>query len=226
MMLEVIKNPILFWVKKILLYSAFAFIAFVSLSFLIFQFPEVQTALIGRYLKGFSQVIGFPTVVERIDLRWYDRLEMKKVLIKDPEGNEMISVGSLIVNFGFLDLITNGKVNIEAADIDRAKVSLIKIPESDTSKNLNLNIFIKKINQKFSSGKDGQSSAKLNIGEIELDNSQFVYSEPEKDSVKNGFNYRHFHLDVTNGNINAFQVIGDTIQFDVRSLQVQDTKSK
>src|SRR5258707_3881489 len=152
MMLEVIKNPILFWVKKILLYSAFAFIAFVSLSFLIFQFPEVQTALIGRYLKGFSQVIGFPTVVERIDLRWYDRLEMKKVMIKDPEGNEMISVGSLILNFGFLDLLTNGKVNIEAADIDRAKVSVIKISE-DTSRNLNINIFIKKINEKFSSGK-------------------------------------------------------------------------
>src|SRR5258706_580668 len=176
MRLQVIKNRILFWVKKILLYSAFAFIAFVSLSFLIFQFPEVQTALIGRFLKGFSQVVGFPTSVERMDLRWYDRLEMKKVLIKDPEHNEMISVGSLIVNFGFLDLLTNGKVNIEAADIDLATVSLIKIAESDTSKNLNINIFIKKINEKFSSGKGGPSSSKLNIGEVELDHSQFIYS--------------------------------------------------
>lgn len=216
----------MFWVKKILLYFTFFFIAFVSLSFLIFQFPEVQTALMGRYLKGFSQVVGFPTSVERMDLRWYDRLEMKKVLIKDPEHNEMISVRSLIVNFGFLELLTNGKVNIEAADIDQAKVSVIKITESDTSKNLNINIFIKKINEKFSSGKGGQSSAKLNIGEVELDHSQFIYSEPEKDSIQNGFNYRHFHLDVTNGDITAFQVIGDTIQFDLRSLQVQDRKTK
>lgn len=216
----------MFWVRKILLYSFFAIIAFTSLSFLIFQFPEVQTALIGRYLRGFSQVVGFPATVEKMDLRWYDRLEMKQVMIKDPERNEMITVERLTVNFAFMELLARGHVNIEAADIDLARVSLIKIAEGDTSRNLNINIFIKKINEKYSSGRGGQSSAKLNIAEIALNNSQFIYSEPEKDSVKNGFNYHHFHLDVTNGNINAFQVIGDTIQFDLKSLHVQDRKTK
>src|SRR5437879_1536795 len=163
MRLQVIKNRILFWSKKIFLYSIFTSIAFVSLSFLILQFPEVQTFLIGRYLKGFSQVVGFPATVEKMNLRWYDRLEMQQVLIKDPEGNSMISVKKLVVNFGFLELIANGKVNVDAADIDGAKVSLINITESDTSKNLNINIFIKKINEKFSSDGGGQSSAILNI---------------------------------------------------------------
>src|SRR5437868_1336371 len=144
MRLQVIKNRVLFWGRKILLYSLFAIVAFVTLSFLIFQFPEVQTALTRRYLKGFSQVVGFHSSVERIDLRWYDRLEMTHVLIKDPENNNMISVGRLLVNFGFMDLISSGTVNIDEADIDRATVSLINIKESDTSKNLNINIFIKK----------------------------------------------------------------------------------
>ncbi len=216
----------MFWSKKFFLYLIFTSIGFVALSLLILQFPEVQTFLIGRYLKGFSQVVGFPATVEKMNLRWYDRLEMQQVLIKDPEGNSMISVKKLVVNFGFLELITNGKVNVDAADLDGAKVSLVNITESDTSKNLNINIFIKKINEKFSSGSGGHSSAKLNISEIALDNSQFLYSRPEKDSVKNGFNYHHFHLDVTNGDINSFQVIGDTIQFDVKGLQIQDRKTK
>ena len=105
MRLQVIKNQVLFWGRKILLYSLFSIVSFALLSFLIFQFPEVQTALISRYLKGFSEVVGFPATVERIDLRWYDRLEMKQVMIKDPENNQMISVGRLQVNFDFFDLV-------------------------------------------------------------------------------------------------------------------------
>lgn len=216
----------MFWGRKILLYALFFIVAFVSLSFLIFQFPEVQTVLTGRYLRGFSQVVGFPSTVERIDLRWYDRLEMKQVMIKDPANNQMISVERLLVNFDFFDLMAKGNVNIDEAEIDRAVVRLIKIKESDTSSNLNINVFIKKINEKFSSGGGGKSSAKLNIGEIALDNSQFIYSEPEKDSIRNGFDYRHFHLDVNDAQLQAFQVIGDTIQFDVKSLQVLDRKTK
>jgi hypothetical protein len=216
----------LFWGRKILLYALFIVVTFITLSFLVFQFPEVQTALTSRYLKSFSQVVGFPTTVGRIDLRWYDRLELRQVMIKDPENNHMISVSKLLVNFGFLDLIANGNINIDEADIDHAVVSLINIKESDTSLNLNINIFIKKINEKFSSGKGGQSSAKLNIGEIALDNSQFIYNEPDKDSIQNAFDYHHFHVDVNDGQFQSFQVIGDTIQFDVKSVQLQDRKTK
>jgi len=150
MNLQVIKNRILFWFKKIFLYTAFITLTFFALGFLILQIPQVQTALISRYLSGFSQVVGFPTTVGSMDLRWYDRLELRNVKIKDPENNTMISVEHLLVNFEVLSLLTSGKVNIDAADVDNAEVSLIKIAEGDTSKNLNFNVFIKKINEKFS----------------------------------------------------------------------------
>lgn len=217
----------MFWLRKIFLYSAFIFLVFFTLGFIILQFPQVQSALTSRYLSGFSQVIGFPTSVESIDLRWYDRLVLNNVSIKDPENNSMIAVKRLMVNFEFLSLLGNGTVNIDAAVVDHAEVSLIKIAETDTSKNLNINVFIKKINEKFSSGsKGGKSSAKLNIGEIELTGSKFIYNDTEKDSIKNGFDYHHFFLNVDEGDIEAFQVIGDTIQFDVNSLDIVDRQTK
>lgn len=216
----------MFWFKRIFLYSTFILLVFFTLGFLILQFPQVQTALISRYLSGFSQVVGFPATVESMDLRWYDRLELINVKIKDPEHNTMISVDRLLVNFEVLNLLLNGNINIDAADIDHAEVSLIKIYESDTSKNLNINLFIKKINEKFSSGGSGQSSAKLNISEIALNNSKFNYDDNENDSIKNGFDYYHFNLDVDDGDINSFQVIGDTVQFDVKSLDILDHQTK
>ncbi|HLZ17615.1 MAG TPA: hypothetical protein VKQ08_11270, partial [Cyclobacteriaceae bacterium] len=139
MNLQVIKNRILFWIKKVFLYTFFILLAFFTLGFLILQFPQVQTALIGRYLSGFSQVVGFPTTVKSIDLRWYDRLELHHVVIKDSENNTMISVDRLFVNFELLSLLRNGNVNLDAAEVNRAEVSLSKIAESDTSKNLNIN---------------------------------------------------------------------------------------
>lgn len=208
------------------MYSIFIFLAFFTLGFIILQFPQVQSALVSRYLKGFSQVVGFPTSVGSIELRWYDRLLLQDVKIKDPENNTMISVDRLLVNFEFLSLFENGNINVDAAEVTHAEVSLIKIAESDTSKNLNINVFIKKINEKFSSGSGGKSSAKLNIGEIELNQSKFIYNDNEKDSIKNGFDYYHFNLGVDQGDISAFQVIGDTIQFDVSSLDIVDQQTK
>src|SRR5579859_925776 len=225
MNLQVIKNRILFWIKKVFLYTFFILLAFFTLGFLILQFPQVQTALIGRYLSGFSQVVGFPTTVKSIDLRWYDRLELHHVVIKDSENNTMISVDRLFVNFELLSLLRNGNVNLDAAEVNRAEVSLSKIAESDTSKNLNINVFIKKVNEKFSSGGGSHSSVKLNIGEIALSESKFNYNDNERDSIKNGFDYHHFRLNVDEGNINAFQVIGDTIQFDVASLDIVDRQT-
>jgi hypothetical protein len=226
MNLQVIKNRILFWLRKAFLYSAFLLTVFFTMAFLVLQFPQVQTALISRYLSGFSQIVDFPTTVGSMDLRWYDRLELKNVKIKDRENNTMISVERLLINFQLLSLLTKGNVNLDGADIEHAEVSLVKIAESDTSKNLNINIFIKKINEKFSSGGGGQSSAKLNISEIALNNSKFIYDDNEYDSIKNGFDYYHFKLDVDDGDINSFQVIGDTIQFDVKSLDILDHQTK
>lgn len=214
----------MFWLKKIFLYSTFFALVFFILAFFILQIPQVQTALIGRYLSGFTQVVGFPTTVGKMNLRWYDRLELHYVKIKDPENNTMISVDRLLLNFELMSLLKNGNITIDAAEVDRAEVSLLNIAEGDTSKNLNINVFIKKINEKFSSGNGGKSSAKLNIGKINLTQSKFNYSNAEKDSIKNGFDYHHFHLGV-DGRIRAFQIIGDTIQFKVSRLQVQDRQT-
>jgi hypothetical protein len=228
MRLQVIKNHILFWCKKIFLYGAFIFISLFAISFIIFQFPEVQTALTNRYLSGFSQVVGFPASAERIDLRWYDRLELRKVKIKDPAANTMIGVDKLVINFGFLNLLRNGQLYVDGAEIDQAEVNLVDIYESDTSTRININQFIDKIKQQYSSGEDNKStsSAKINIDAISVRRSVFSYNDPGEDTIKNGFDYHHFYLSVPEGDVSDFQIIGDTIQFQVEKLHVLDRQTK
>ncbi len=161
-----------------------------------------------------------------MNLRWYDRLELDSVLIKDPEGNPMIAVDNLLVNFELSSLLAGKNVNIDGVDLKGADVRLIRIKESDTTNNLNINIFIKRINEMSAGGSKAPSSAKLNIGEIELENSKFLYNEVDRDTIKNGFDYRHFNLAVDDGDILNFQVIGDTIQFKVNTLQIEEPRSQ
>lgn len=222
---QVIKIRVFRWVRNIVLYSAYVAILFVLVSFLLLQIPSVQKALIERYTGDLENIIGFKVSFSAINLRWYDRLVIEDLLVTDPEHNEMIRVGDLKVNFRISSLWQKSDINIDGAALDSATVNLIRIKESDSTSDLNINIFIDRIN-KMSAGGGGGKSPKVNIGEIVLDRSAFSYNETDRDSIKQGFDYRHFRLALEDGELMNFKVIGDTIQFNLNSLNAVDQATK
>ncbi|HEY3402717.1 MAG TPA: translocation/assembly module TamB domain-containing protein [Ohtaekwangia sp.] len=221
---QVIKNRI----RKILVYSFTAIVFLLVSGFLILQIPPVQNKLIRHYLKDFSQVVGFPTTVKSFRMLWFDRLELNDVNIYDTEGNRMIGVKEILINFKVSQLFRQRDINVDGIFIDSADVFLTKINESDTSRDLNINVFINKINEKFSSGsgKPGGNPPKINIGEAFLNQSRFTMINQDHDSIKYGFDYHHFSLLVDEGQLKSFVLLGDTIEFDVRTLIAEDQASK
>jgi hypothetical protein len=87
-------------------------------------------------------------------------------LIKDPVQNKMIEAGKLQVNFSLSTLFNNKDINIDGITLESGHVNLVKIPTSDSSRDLNINLFITEINKQFASGSGKGGSAKVNIGEI------------------------------------------------------------
>src|SRR5690606_27494441 len=138
-----------------------------------------------------------------------DRLELKGVSIRDTENNEMISAGKILVNFKLSQFLNERDINIDGIVVDSAHVFLTKIAESDTSRDLNINIFIYEINKKFSSGGQGSGkSPKINIGEAVVNQSMFTYIDQYRDTVPKGFDYNHFRLHVDEGQLRNFMVLG------------------
>jgi hypothetical protein len=191
-------------------------------TFFLLQLPAVQEGLINRYTRKFSNVLGFKITVGKFYLRWYDQLEIERLEIKDSEENTMIAVENININFRFTSILEQNNINIDAAELKGANVYLKTIQENDTSRNLNINIFIDRLNGPPSTSTS--QPPKINIGEINLSNIDFAYNETESDSIKNGFDYYHFKLGLE-ADLQAFKVIGDTIQFDVNSLQAKDKKT-
>lgn len=219
---QVIKNR----VRKALAYSITAILFIVISSFLILQVPPVQNAIVGRLLKNFSNITGFKSSIENFHLYWFDRLELRGVSIHDTENNEMISAKKILINFKLIQFFNQSDINIDGIVLDSAHVFLTKIAESDTSRDLNINLLIYEINKKFSSGKAGTGGGQqVNIGEAVVNQCVFTYIDQYRDTVQQGFDYNHFRLNIDEGQLRNFMVLGDTIQFDVATLLVEDEKT-
>ncbi|MEO5978912.1 MAG: translocation/assembly module TamB domain-containing protein, partial [Chryseolinea sp.] len=223
MNLQVIKNR----VGKVLAYTFTAFLFFIVFSFLVLQMPPVQNYLVKKFLKNFTQVTGFKTNIQNFRMLWFDRLELTNVSIDDLEGNRMIQAKEILINFKLTDLLDNQNVNIDGVYIDSAHVFLTKILEGDSLRDLNLNVFIANINSKYGgSGGGGGRTPRINIGEAFINQSQFSYVDQDRDTIREGFDYNHFSLNVDEGQLNSFVILGDTTEFNVETLIAQDPVTK
>ncbi|HTF21810.1 MAG TPA: hypothetical protein VK658_27210, partial [Chryseolinea sp.] len=215
---QVIKNR----VGKILAYTLTG-ILFLGIScFLVLQMPPVQKYLINKFLGNFTEVTGFRTTIGGFRMLWFDRLELTNVTVYDTENNKMIRAKEILVNFKLTELLGNKNVNIDGVYLDSAHVFLTKINESDTSRDLNMNVFIANINAGYGGSGGGGKSPRINIGEAFVNQSQFTYVDQDLDSVKDGFDYKHFSLAVDEGQLNSFVILGDTTEFNVKTLIAQD----
>ncbi len=222
MNLQVIKIRVFEWLKKIVLYGGYLLLTFLVVSFFLLQLPAVQESLLGRYTRQFSEVSGFSIKFDKFYLRWYDRLQIEGVEIKDPENNLMIGAQQISINFRLSTLLQNNDINIDAVTIKEASVNLKTIEETIGKKNLNINVFINRLGGNSTSS--GGQPPKINVGEIDLEESHFSLNETEKDSIANGFDYHHFKVDVE-AELEAFRVIGDTIDFQLSSLQAKEKET-
>ncbi|MBL0745394.1 translocation/assembly module TamB domain-containing protein [Chryseolinea lacunae] len=222
MNLQGIKNRI----KKILAYTVTAILFLLISSFLILQMPPVQNYLIGKFLGDFTRMTGFPTTIENFHMLWFDRLELEHVSVYDPAGNKMISAKQILINFKLSQLIEDRNVNIDGVYLDSAHVFLTKIDESDSSRDLNINVFIANINAHYAGSGGGGKAPKINIGEAFVNESQFTFVNQDHDSIKSGFDYNHFSLGVDEGQLEGFFILGDTTEFNLKTLIAQDLQSK
>ncbi len=224
MNLQVIKIRILSWLRKIILYGLYIALLLFVVGAGILQIPPVQKSVIKHFTDRLSVASGFTTTFESVYLVWYDRLQLRGLRIVDPEQNLMIGAEQLSLNFRISFLFDNSDINIDAATLTGGSVNLVKILDSDSARDLNINIFISRLGSPAKSSSGG--SAKVNIGEILVNQSRFSYNDPQKDSLAPLFDYHHMDLQLDNGQFQNFKVIGDTIQFRVNSLVAKDNATQ
>jgi hypothetical protein len=173
----------------------------------------------------FHKLLGLKATIEDIRFSWFDRLELEGVVIKDAEQNEMFAIKQLMVNYKIANLFQDNYINLDAVYINNAQVFFTKIDDVDSTQNLNINVFINQINRQYGGGGGGGKARQINIGEAIINSSNFSYDNTGRDSLT-GFDYNHFSLAIEEAALQNFFALGDTVQFDVNSLQAVDEKTK
>lgn len=213
------------WVVKISLYLFTALVGLFLFCFLAVQLPSVQTGISTRVLDYIYKHTGYKGEIERFYLLWYDRLHITNLKLQDPESNEMLRLGTFHLNFNFSDLILRREINLDAAILKSSEVKLYAIHESDSSYNLNLVLFLNRVNEMLAGETEQSSSSKINLGEIILDDINFSLDDNRKEPFTEGFDWNHFSFHIPSAEFQSFRIIGDTIQFDINDFKTQEKNS-
>lgn len=212
----------MYWLKSVLLYSLYLLVLLLLSSFFIFQIPAVQTRISKGLLSKFSEQTGFKSTLGRMEFYWFDRVMIDQLSITDPEGNTMISVNKLLVNFSFDGIFGGANIKLDGVSLDSASVFLTPIRETDSTRNLNINVFSHRL---VTPGrKSTQGGGSISIGEAIVQRSLFTYDN-DRDSLAAGFDYNHFTVQLREAEIQKFFLLGDTVQFHVTSFQATEQKN-
>lgn len=212
-------------VGRITLFTICGIIVLVFSSLLILQLPSVQKKLVERFVGSINNESGFTVSVDTFYMRWYDRLHIGNMRIIAPDGDTLIAVKEFEVNYEFFNFFDSKSININAVQVHGAEVNLVNIPDSIGGSNLNIDLLIKYFKNRFSSSQNSGRVKKIQIGEINIENSRLSYSNTGSYSIINGFDYQHFRLDLDQGNFTGIQVASDTISFRVADFQISDEKT-
>lgn len=211
-------------VRKILAYVITGLVFLFLSSFLLLQMPPVQQHFIDRFLGDLTKITGYSSSIKSFRMLWFDRLELEHVLIEDDQKNPMIAVERLRINFKLFQLAQGKNISIDGISLQGAEVFLKYVPENDSSEDLNINIFIDRINKYYGGAGGGGASPVINIGEAIVVNSSFRYDDGAPDTLA-GFDHHRFTIDISEGALEKFVIVGDTIQFEVQTLLAKDRKT-
>ncbi len=215
-------------IKNRLVKIAFRLIALLIGCFLLLvvgiQLPFVQTVIVKKAGAWLSKTSGYQVQLSSATIQWFDQVNITGLQVVDDAGNTMIDINSITVDLELNQLLSDDGNNIDAVEIEGAKIFFTYLAESDSSSIINISRFINNINKNLNK-KSTKAPLPFSIDEIELENVQFTMSNPAKDSIAEGFDYNHFTVNELQTYVKNFTILRDSVGFQITHLSGIDQQS-
>jgi TamB, inner membrane protein subunit of TAM complex len=185
----------------------------------------VQTRLAQYFTQEFSQKLGYPIYVDRVEVLFFDRILLRKVQVKDPNGQRMIDMERLEVDFNLEHLQDSTRTLLDHAQLYKPFVRLIIDQKGD----MNLDRFIYRINQLTASPEPrpkNQKSKPFVLSEAEIVDGYVSLNDLRKPKDPEVFDLNHFDFYELNAKIRNFTTVADTVSLEADELRFLDKKDK
>ncbi|HBE41620.1 MAG TPA: hypothetical protein DDW27_10540, partial [Bacteroidales bacterium] len=178
--------------------------------------PEIQTLIIRRITRHFSQELKSTISVGKVEIVFFNKLNLDDILIKDRNDDTLIYAKKLSA--------TVRKINTEKNEFTLGRVSLLNPVLSlitDSAGILNLNWYLDLLRKEE---KDpDKPHAKVRINHADIRNATFFLINRGANLNSNSMDFNNLHLSDINGIIEEFSVRDDTTSFSIYNLSFSES---
>lgn len=187
------------------------------------QFPEIQTRVTQQLAQYLSKRIGLPVKVGFVNIYWLRQVHLEDFLVLDTEADTLIFVKSARLNYGTTSLIMGRDITFNRAVLEGADVRVVRnAPDG----RFNINLFDDGLKELFGSNRPDSLKGTFLIREIELFDSEFTLSDPNKDTIRNKFNYNQFKIQNLNARGQNLSSQGKNFQIQLESVTGVDSATQ
>ena len=206
--------------------------------------PYIQTKIVQEFSGVATQKMGYPISIKEANLKWLDTITLDSLKIENKNGDKMIEMERLEINFSLSDLfdfdlkfgypklvtfnLFSKNILFNTDFVKLIKPNIVYEIDKITGKQ-NIDEFIQKINQVLAPKKPYKSNTKskaFTINKAEIIDGVFSYhdnrSKPRTDP--NRFDETHFTIHKLNAKVANFTAIKDTVSLSA-DLSGVDNKS-
>jgi hypothetical protein len=206
-------------IKKSLKY----FIIFLGVVFLLptvlyltLQIPAVQTFLVKRVTNHFSNEIKSTISVGRFEYKFFNKLSLTDVLIKDKNNDTLIFAPQATVGFKRLDL-KNRTIRLSRVTLLKPVVAFI----TDSTGLLNISWYLNMLKNPADSLKKFKSI--FSVEQIDISDARFSFINKTGSESKSRINFNNLKISGINGIIEEIKIENDTTRFNVYNLGFRES---
>ena len=199
----------LVWITLILMANIIGAIAML-------QLPAVQTEVIKMLTTRVSARTGFTISISKVAIDWLDQATLGGVSIVDQQGETMIEIEELTVDYKLSTLFSSTTILLDELNLVGPTVNLI----SDENHPFNINSFVTELKNMSSS--DKKSGKTIRIDHVNIEGGTFSLDARQKSKITDRFDHNHFTLENISAELSAFNIRSDTIAFTTVKLATRD----
>ncbi len=218
------KNSVYTYIKRTLLgFLLFLAVLFTIVSTLLvaIQLPFIQTRLTQYAASYISEKLNYPTTLEGVHIMWLDYISLQGVTVQDTNGNDMIKVRELHLDYSLSHLIQGHRIHLDEARLIRPEVNVII---DKYSEGVNIDDYIRAIidlTRSSDTSSSGQAPV-FTINKASISNGLFTYTDERQDRLTDRFDYYHINLDSIEGTVTDLRVHLDTFELQINALKAAD----
>jgi hypothetical protein len=203
---------------KVLLGVMLFLVVFLLIIVALFQIPKVQNRLTTWLTEYITDNTGFKTSISDVNIRWWDAVSLKNVVIYDQNDSLMANLEDVYIDFSIRGLLDSENPGLDEI---RLKNGTVRILTDSLTEEMNVVLFVSRINALLSPTERTSEKVpvKFSIAEISMERTALDILDYSLATIEDGFDYGKLRFRNLTATGEDFYTKRDTVAIVVNNLR-------